>query len=81
METQTENGKMDIVNYIGCGFRGVRNDGRVFAGVVQDARPVKGRTLVIIRQLDDSHKSFYIEDMTGGWSCSTVNGQPVVIDG
>jgi hypothetical protein len=80
MKTQTENAKMNIVNYIGYGFRGVRNDGRVFVGVVQDARPVKGRTLVVIRQADDAHKSFYIEDITGGWSASLVNGQPFLLN-
>ena len=69
-----------IVNYIGYGFRGVRNDGRVFVGVIQDARPVKDRTLVIIRQADDTHKSFYIEDITGGWSASLVNGQPFLLN-
>jgi hypothetical protein len=80
IEIQTENVKMNIVNYIGCGFRGVRNDGRVFVGVIQDARPVKDRTLVIIRQADDAHKSFYIEDITGGWSASLVNGQPLLLN-
>jgi hypothetical protein len=69
---------MDIVNYIGYGFRGVRNDGRVFIGVVQDARPVNSRTLVVIRQADDAHKSFYMDTITGGWSCSLCNGQPIL---
>ena len=70
---------MDIVNYIGYGFRGVRNDGRVFIGVVQDARPVNNRTLVVIRQADDAHKSFYMDTITGGLSCSLCNGQPILV--
>lgn len=69
---------MNIVSYIGYGFHGVRKDGRVFIGIVQDARPVNDRTLVIIRQADDSHKSFYMDDITGGWSCSLCNGQPML---
>lgn len=68
---------MKIADYIGYGFRGIRKDGRMFKGVVQDVRVVKDRTLVIIRQEDNSHKSFYMEDITGGWSCSLCNGQPV----
>ena len=68
-------------NYIGYGFRGVRNDGRVFSGVVQDMRIVKDRTLLVIRQADNAHKSVYLEDMTGGHSFSLVNGQPVLIAG
>lgn len=71
---------MKIADYIGYGFRGVRSDKRVFVGVVQDVRPIKDRTLVVIRQADSAHKSFYIEDMTGGWSCSLCNGQPVLIN-
>lgn len=67
-------------NYIGYGFRGVRHDGRVFSGVVQDMRTVNGRTLVVIRQLDGAHKSFYLDDMPNGHSFSLCNGQPVVID-
>ena len=63
-------------NYIGYGFRGVRKDGRVFVGVVQDMRTVNGRTLLVIRQADNAHKSVYLEDMTGGHSFSLVNGQP-----
>ena len=66
-------------NYIGYGFRGVRKDGRVFVGVVQDMRTVKDRTLLVIRQADNAHKSVYLEDMTGGHSFSLVNGQPVLI--
>ena len=72
-------GVSKMENYIGFGFRGVRKDGRVFAGVVQDMRSVNGRTLVVIRQLDNAHKSVYLEDMTGGHSFSLVNGQPVVL--
>jgi hypothetical protein len=68
-----------MTNYIGYGFRGVRNDGRVFSGVVQDMRIVKDRTLVVIRQEDNAHKSFYIEDMTGGHSFSLVNGQAFLV--
>lgn len=66
-------------NRIGCGFCGVRKDGRSFAGVVQDMRTVNGRTLVVIRQSDDAHKSFYLEDMTSH-SFSLVNGQPLVVE-
>ena len=66
-------------NYIGFGFRGVRKDGRVFIGVVQDMRSVNGRTLVVIRQTDNAHKSVYLDEMTGGHSFSLVNGQPVLI--
>ena len=69
-----------IADKIGYGFHGTRNDGRIFVGVVQDVRVVKDRTLVVIRQLDNAHKSFYIEDMTGGWSCSLSNGQPVLLN-
>ena len=80
----TKNGELkmihDVQNYIGYGFRGVRNDGRVFVGVIQDVRPVNGRALVIIRQSDDKHKSFYMDDITGGWSASLCNGQPVLLD-
>jgi len=67
-------------NYIGYGFRGVRNDGRVFSGVVQDMRMVKDRTLLVIRQADNAHKSVYLEDMTGGHSFSLVNGQPFLVN-
>lgn len=67
-------------NYIGYGFRGVRHDGRVFSGVVQDMRTVKDRTLLVIRQSDNAHKSVYLEDMTGGHSFSLVNGQPVLVN-
>ena len=67
-------------NYIGYGFRGVRKDGRIFTGVVQDMRMVNGRTLLVIRQWDDdAHKSIYLEDMTGGHSFSLCNGQPVML--
>lgn len=66
-------------HYIGFGFRGVRNDGRVFVGVVQDVRPVGDRILVIIRQADNVHKSVYMDTITGGWSCSLCNGQPVLV--
>ena len=68
-------------NYIGYGFRGVRKDGRVFVGVVQDMRTVKDRTLLVIRQADNAHKSVYLEDMTRGHSFSLCNGQPVLITG
>ena len=79
---ETKNGECEMTNnYIGCEFRGVRKDGRVFAGIVQDMRTVKGRTLIVIRQLDDAYKSFYMEDMTGGHSFSMCNGQPVIITG
>jgi hypothetical protein len=72
--------KMDIVNYIGYGFRGVRSDKRVFVGVVQDVRPINGRQLVVIRQSDDQHKSFYMDTITLGWSATLCNGQPVLIN-
>jgi hypothetical protein len=75
-----EKGLTMTKNYIGYGFRGVRNDGRVFSGVVQDMRMVKDRTLLVIRQLDDAHKSVYLEDMTGGHSFSLVNGQPFLVN-
>jgi hypothetical protein len=71
---------ISMVEKIGCGFRGVRKDGRVFIGVIQDVRPVKDRTLVVIRQSDDSFKSFYFEEITLGWSASLCNGQPVLLD-
>ena len=67
-------------NYIGYGFRGVRKDGRVFVGVVQDMRTVNGRTLVVIRQVDGAHKSFYLDDMPNGHSFSLCNGQPVLVN-
>lgn len=79
METRNGDCKMTN-NYIGYGFRGVRKDGRVFVGVVQDMRIVKDRTLLVIRQADNAHKSVYLEDMTGGHSFSLVNGQPVLIN-
>ena len=79
METRNGDSKMSN-NYIGYGFRGVRNDGRVFVGVVQDMRIVKDRTLLVIRQTDNAHKSVYLEDMTGGHSFSLVNGQPILIN-
>ena len=71
---------LDVANYIGYAFRGVRNDKRVFIGVVQDVRIVNGRQLVVIRQRDDKHKSFYMDTITGGWSAGLVNGQPVLLD-
>jgi hypothetical protein len=78
---ETRNGDCEMTNnYIGYGFRGVRKDGRVFVGVVQDMRTVKDRTLLVIRQADNAHKSVYLEDMTGGHSFSLVNGQPVLIN-
>ena len=75
-----EKGLTMTKNYIGFGFRGVRNDGRVFSGVVQDMRMVKDRTLLVIRQADNAHKSVYLEDMTGGHSFSLVNGQPLLLN-
>lgn len=81
-----EKGLTMTKNYIGYGFRGVRNDGRVFSGVVQDMRMVSwpwlsvDRTLVVIRQADNAHKSVYLEDMTGGHSFSLVNGQPFLVN-
>lgn len=75
-----EKGLTMTKNYIGFGFRGVRNDGRVFSGVVQDMRMVKDRTLLVIRQADNAHKSVYLEDMTGGHSFSLVNGQPFLVN-
>jgi len=65
-----------ITDKIGWGFKGRRKDGRVFIGVIQDVRIVKGeRTLVVIRQRDDKHKSIYMDEIRG-WSASLVNGQP-----
>lgn len=85
LETENYTRKEDMImtmtsNYIGFGFRGIRNDGRVFVGVVQDVRVVDDRTLVIIRQADDRHKSFYMDTITGGWSCTISNGQPVLLN-
>jgi hypothetical protein len=80
---ETKNGKLKMITIadkIGYGFRGVRKDGRVFIGVVRDVRPVNGRELVIIRQSDDKHKSFYMDEITRGWSASLCNGQPVLLD-
>lgn len=70
----------NMIDYVGFGFRGVRKDGRVFVGVVQTVRTVKDRTLVVIRQENNAHKSFYMDDITGGWSCSLVNGQPLLLN-
>jgi hypothetical protein len=65
-----------ICDKIGWGFKGRRKDGRVFIGVIQDVRIVKGeRTLVIIRQQDSKHKSVYMDEIRG-WQASLVNGQP-----
>lgn len=75
-----EKGLTMTKNYIGFGFRGVRNDGRVFSGVVQNMRIVKDRTLLVIRQADNAHKSVYLEDMAGGHLFSLVNGQPLVLN-
>ena len=72
--------KMKIANYVGYGFRGVRKDGRVFVGAVEVVRNIKDRTFVVIRQSDNSCKSFYMEDITGGWSCTIDNGKPVLIN-
>lgn len=69
-----------IRNYVGFGFRGVRNDGRVFVGVVQDVKTIGDRMLVIIRQADGRHKSFYMDTITGGWSCTITNGQPTLLN-
>lgn len=64
---------------IGTGFVAKRNDGRVFKGVIQDVRVIEGKgTLVVFRQEDGSHRSVYAESLNS-WSCSTVNGQPLVI--
>jgi hypothetical protein len=76
IETITRKGTTMIHDKIGYGFNGTRKDGRKFAGVIQDVRIVKDRTLVVIRQDDNAHKSFYVEDMCG-WSASLCNGQPV----
>lgn len=69
---------MNIADYMGYGFRGVRKDGRVFIGVVESVRDAAKGTLVVIRQSDDARKSFYMHDITGGWSCSLCNGQPML---
>lgn len=69
-----------IHDKIGHGFKGIRKDGRIFRGVVQDVRTVAKGTLVVIRQLDNAHKSFYMEDITGGWSTTLMNGQPVILN-
>jgi hypothetical protein len=65
-----------ITDKIGYGFNGTRKDGRKFTGIIQDVRviPNKG-TLVVIRQDNNAHKSFYIEDMAG-WAAVISNGQP-----
>lgn len=70
---------MNVADYVGYGFRGVRSDKRVFVGVVQDVRTINGRQLVVIRQSDDQHKSFYMDTITLGWSASLCNGQPVLL--
>ena len=70
-----------LTDKIGYGFNGTRKDGRKFAGVIQDVKVVEGKgTLIVIRQLDNSHKSVYAEQLNG-WSASLVNGQPFVLQG
>ena len=68
---------MRISDCVGYGFRGTRKDGRIFKGVVESVKSIGDRMLVIIKQSDNAYKSFYIDDITGGWSCSICNGQPV----
>lgn len=69
-----------VMDKIGWGFRGVRKDGRVFIGVVQDIRIVNSRTLVVIRQKDEKHKSVYMDEITRGYSFSLCNGQPWLME-
>lgn len=63
---------------IGYGFRGVRNDGRVFVGTVLNvANTVRG-VLLIIKQANNEVKSVYAHDLSS-WSASLANGQPVLL--
>lgn len=65
--------------YIGYGFRGFCNDGSVIVGVVKDVISVNNRTLMVIRKVDDTDKSFYMDTITGGYSFTLCNGQPVLL--
>lgn len=63
----------------GCYITATRNDGRVFTGKVEKVtaylstdkvrRP--GDTLVIVRNENGSHRSFYLGDLTG-WLVALV---------
>lgn len=69
-----------IHDKIGHGFRGVRKDKRVFIGVVKSVKDNTKGTLVVVQQADGNYKSFYMHDITGGWSTSLCNGQPVLLN-
>jgi len=63
----------------GCYITATRNDGRVFTGKVEkvasylstDKVKRPGDTLVIVREENGSHRSFYLGDLTG-WLVALV---------